>query len=155
MAHHSWKPADFIEVKKNLLRYTLAINIFNKTTVSCEESLDPGPEARAGLHRRVSLARNPITSFIFWIRSLVLLQDFALTLYSETPHIKQSKGLLSGKLGSQTSSTHTSVRFSLSQSCILLLSWAGLLSFLGISSYLSTILRRNLLIFALFILINF
>jgi hypothetical protein len=28
----------------------LTINIFNKTTVSCEESLDPGPEARAGLH---------------------------------------------------------------------------------------------------------
>jgi hypothetical protein len=27
----------------------LTINIFNKTTVSCEESLDPGPEARAGL----------------------------------------------------------------------------------------------------------
>ncbi len=27
---------------------------------------------------RVSLARNPISSFIFWIRSLDLLQDFAL-----------------------------------------------------------------------------
>jgi hypothetical protein len=37
---------------------------------------------------RVSLAGNPITSFIFWIRSLVLLQEFALTLYSETPHTK-------------------------------------------------------------------
>jgi hypothetical protein len=60
---------------------------------------------------RVSLARNPITSFIFWIRSLDLLQDFALTLYSETPHTKQSKGLLSGKLGNQTSSIHASVRF--------------------------------------------
>ncbi len=55
--------------------------------------------------QRVSLARNPITSFIFWIRSLDLLQDFALTLYSETPHTKQSKGLQSGKLKSQTSST--------------------------------------------------
>ncbi len=87
---------------------------------------------------RVSLARNPITSFIFWVRSLDLLQDFALTLYSETPYTKQSKGLQSGKLGSQTSSTHTSVRFSLSQSCIPLLSCAGLLSCLGISSYLST-----------------
>ncbi len=104
---------------------------------------------------RVPLSRNPITSFIFWVRSLYLLQDFALTLYSETPHTKQSNGLQSGKLGSQTSSTHTSVRFSLSQSCILWLSWAGLLSCLGISSYLSTILRYNLLIFDLFILIKF
>jgi hypothetical protein len=31
----------------------LTINIFNKATVSCEESLDPGPEARAGLHQGV------------------------------------------------------------------------------------------------------
>ena len=31
----------------------MTINIFNKTTVSCEESLDPGPEARAGLHQGV------------------------------------------------------------------------------------------------------
>jgi hypothetical protein len=37
---------------------------------------------------RVSLPRDPITSFIFWIRSLDLLQDFALTLYSETPQTK-------------------------------------------------------------------
>jgi hypothetical protein len=27
----------------------MTINIFNKTTVSCEDSLDPGPEAHAGL----------------------------------------------------------------------------------------------------------
>jgi hypothetical protein len=31
----------------------LTINIFNKTTVSCEDILDPGPEARAGLHQGV------------------------------------------------------------------------------------------------------
>jgi hypothetical protein len=37
---------------------------------------------------RVSLARDPITSFIFWIRSLDLLRDFALTHNSETPHTK-------------------------------------------------------------------
>ncbi len=29
----------------------MTINIFNKTTVSCKESLDPGPEARAGLRQ--------------------------------------------------------------------------------------------------------
>ncbi len=67
---------------------------------------------------RVSLAKEPITCFIFWIRSLDLLWNFALTLNSETPHTKKSKGLQSGELGSQTSSTHTSVRFSLSQFCI-------------------------------------
>ncbi len=31
----------------------MTINRFNKTTVSREESLDPGPEARAGLHQGV------------------------------------------------------------------------------------------------------
>ncbi len=31
----------------------MTINIFNKTTVSCEDSLDPGPEARGGLHQGV------------------------------------------------------------------------------------------------------
>jgi hypothetical protein len=31
----------------------LAIHIFNKTAVSCEDSLDPGPEARAGLRQGV------------------------------------------------------------------------------------------------------
>jgi hypothetical protein len=31
----------------------LTINIFTKTTVSYEESLYPGPEARAGLHQGV------------------------------------------------------------------------------------------------------
>ena len=31
----------------------MTINIFNKTTISCEESLAPGPEARAGLRQGV------------------------------------------------------------------------------------------------------
>ncbi len=31
----------------------MTINIFNKTTVSCEDSLDPGPEARTGLRQGV------------------------------------------------------------------------------------------------------
>ncbi len=70
---------------------------------------------------RVSLARNPITSFIVLIRSLDLLRDFALTLNSETPHKKKSKGLQSGELESQTSSTHTSVWSSWASSASL--SW--------------------------------
>jgi hypothetical protein len=37
---------------------------------------------------RVFLARDPITSLIFWIRSFDLLRDFALTHNSETPHKK-------------------------------------------------------------------
>jgi hypothetical protein len=74
----------------------------------------------------VSLARNPITSFIFWIRSLDMLQAFALTLYSETPLFEP----------------------------VLHLSWAGLLSCLGISSYLSTSFD-TIFSSALFILINF
>ncbi len=28
--------------------YILTINIFNKTAVSCEDSIDPGPEDRTG-----------------------------------------------------------------------------------------------------------
>jgi hypothetical protein len=132
----------------------LTTNIFNKTTVSYEESLYPGPEARAGLHQGVP-GKEPhhllhlldqITGFVARLCIDPLFRDATY---------KTVKRVLSGKLGSQTSSTHTSVRFSLSQSCILLLSWAGLLSCLGISSYLSTILRQNLIIFALFILINF
>jgi hypothetical protein len=44
---------NFIEVKKNYQRYILKINIFNKTAVICEDSLDPGPKARAGLRQGV------------------------------------------------------------------------------------------------------
>ncbi len=71
------------------------------------------------------LARDTITPLIFRIRSLVLLWGFALTLNSKTPHAKFSKGLQSGELGGQISFTHTSVRFFWSQSCVLLLLWAG------------------------------
>ncbi len=31
----------------------MTINILDKTTISCEESLDPGPEARGGLRQGV------------------------------------------------------------------------------------------------------
>jgi hypothetical protein len=37
---------------------------------------------------KVSLARDPITSLVFWIRSFNLWPEFALTLNSETPHKK-------------------------------------------------------------------
>jgi hypothetical protein len=37
---------------------------------------------------RVSLPKDPITSFIFWIRSLDLLRNFEMTYNSKTPHTK-------------------------------------------------------------------
>jgi hypothetical protein len=73
----------------------------------------------------VSLSRDPTISLILWIRSLVLLWGFKLTLNLETPHVIQSKWLQSGELGGQVSFSHTWVRLSLSQSCHLLLLWAG------------------------------
>jgi hypothetical protein len=42
-----------IEVKENLLRYILRIILFIKTAVSTNNSLDPGPQALAGLHHGV------------------------------------------------------------------------------------------------------
>ncbi len=52
------KSVEFIEVKKNWQIYILTIYIFNKTAVSSEDSLDPGPEARAG-HRQGVPAEGP------------------------------------------------------------------------------------------------
>jgi hypothetical protein len=42
-----------MEVKKILQIYILRINLSNKTAVSSEDSLNPGPEARAGLRQDV------------------------------------------------------------------------------------------------------
>ncbi len=100
------KTSRFYWSKKNLQRYTLTINIFNKTTVSCAESLDPGPEARAGLHQGVP-GKEPHHLLHLLNQITGLVQDFALALYSETPHTKQSKRLQSGELGGQTSSSYT------------------------------------------------
>ncbi len=108
MAQRSWKSADLLKKK------TIGRDTYWQSTYSIKL---PSAVKRASLldlklvqaFARVSLARDPITSFIFLIRSLDLLRDFALTLNSETPHTKNSKGLQSGELESQTSSTHTSV----------------------------------------------
>jgi hypothetical protein len=42
-----------IEVKANLQRYISRIILFIKTAVSTNNSLDPGPQALAGLHHGV------------------------------------------------------------------------------------------------------
>ncbi len=71
MTQHSGKLSDFIEVKTNLQIYILRILLFIKTAVSSNDCLDPGPQALAGL--RHGVPGDPITSFILWIRSLILL----------------------------------------------------------------------------------
>jgi hypothetical protein len=51
-AHVSFKytlPSPLPHVKKELQRYILSINLSSKTTISCDDILDPGPEAHAGL----------------------------------------------------------------------------------------------------------
>jgi hypothetical protein len=62
----------------------------------------------------MSLLKDPITSFIFWIRSSVLMRDFAMTHISDSPHSKKRKELQSGELGGQTSSSYTSATVLLS-----------------------------------------
>jgi hypothetical protein len=73
----------------------------------------------------VFLLKDSITSFIFWIRSSVLLRDFAMIHTLDSPHTKERKELLSGELDGQTSSSYTSATYlkaSMSQSYVLLLS---------------------------------
>jgi hypothetical protein len=67
---------------------------------------------------RVSLARDPITSFIFLIRSLDLLRDFALTLNLETPHTKKVKRLAVKRAGKPDLLQPHLCMVSLSQFCI-------------------------------------
>jgi hypothetical protein len=50
MKQHGWKSSDLIEVKANLHKYISRIILFFKTAVSINDSLDPGPQALAGLH---------------------------------------------------------------------------------------------------------
>ena len=76
----------------------------------------------------VFLSKDLITSLILGSRFSVLLQGFKLALNPETPNEIQTKLSQSVELGGQISFSNTSVRLSLSQSCVLLLLWAGTLS---------------------------
>ncbi len=60
---------------------------FFLTPISINSSLDPGPQSLAGLHHGVPV-EGPQYSFIFWIRSLVLLRDSSMTHTSDSPHTK-------------------------------------------------------------------
>jgi hypothetical protein len=53
MTHHSWKPYDFIKFITGWQRNILRIHSFNKTAISIDDILDPGPEPLAGLHHGV------------------------------------------------------------------------------------------------------
>jgi hypothetical protein len=53
MTQHSRKSSDLIEVKANLHRYISRIILFINSAVSMNNSLDPGPQALAGLHHGV------------------------------------------------------------------------------------------------------
>jgi hypothetical protein len=131
---HSWKSSDFIEVIKKLQRYILRINSSNKI---------PSAVKRASIldlklvqaFARVSLAKEP--HHLLHLLDQILEFFVRLCIVIQRRHTKLSKWLQSGELGGQTSSTHTCVRFP--QSCIILLSWAGVLlkDVMAISGYLS------------------
>jgi hypothetical protein len=53
MTQQRWKTSDFIEAKTNLHRYISRIILFIKIAVSINDSLDPGPQALAGLRHGV------------------------------------------------------------------------------------------------------
>ncbi len=49
MTQHSWKPYNFIKLKTGWQRNILGIHLFNKTAISIDDILNPGPEPLAGL----------------------------------------------------------------------------------------------------------
>ncbi len=112
------KISRFYWSKKNEQRNILTINIFNKNAVSCEDSLDPGPEARAGLRQGV-----PAEGPHHLLHLLDQIIGFVAKLWNDlwfkdAPH----KIVESVAVKRARRTNLSSVRFSFSQSCILLLS---------------------------------
>jgi hypothetical protein len=134
----------------------LTINIFNKTTVSCEESLDPGPEARAGLHQGVP-GKEPhqplhlldqITGFVARLCIEPLFRDATYKIVKRVAVRQAGKPDL----------LHPHLRKVLFEPALHPLAVFGRASVLledGDFQLSKYILRHNLLIFAMFILINF
>jgi len=85
MTHHSRKPSDLIEVKANLQRYILRIILFFKTAVSTNNSLDPGPQALAGLHHGV-----PVEGPQHLLHLLDQILGFVATLFNG-PYLRFAK----------------------------------------------------------------
>ena len=67
-----------IEVKANLQRYILRIILFIKTAVSINNSLDPGPQALAGLHHGV-----PVEEPQHLLHLLDQILDFGEILFND------------------------------------------------------------------------
>ncbi len=78
MTQHSWKSSDLIEVKANLQRYISRIILFIKTAVSVHNSLDPGPQALAGLHHGV-----PVEEPQHLLHLLDQILDFVERLFND------------------------------------------------------------------------
>ncbi len=126
MTQHSWKPYNFIKLKQ-VDRETYWESIYwiklpSASTISSIQDLN-----LLQAFDTVLLARDPTTSLIFQIWAMLKLWSCALTLNFETPRTIYSAGLQAGELGGQITFSHTSMRFFLSQSCVLLLLSAGAL----------------------------
>jgi hypothetical protein len=67
-----------IEVNANLYRYISRIILFIKTVVSVNNSLDPGPQALAGLHHGV-----PVEGPQHLLHPLDQILGFAATLFND------------------------------------------------------------------------
>jgi hypothetical protein len=67
-----------IEVKANLQRYISRIILFIKTAVSVHNSLDPGPQALAGLHHGV-----PVEEPQHLLHLLDQILDFVERLFND------------------------------------------------------------------------
>jgi len=78
MTQHSWKSSDLIEVKANLQRHISRIILFIKTAVSINNSLDPGPQALAGLHHGV-----PVEEPQHLLHLLDQILDFVEILFND------------------------------------------------------------------------
>ncbi len=78
MTQHSWKSSDLIEVKANLHMYISRIILFIKTAVSIDNSLDPGPQALAGLHHGV-----PVEGPQHLLHLLDQILDFVARLFND------------------------------------------------------------------------
>jgi hypothetical protein len=107
MTQHSWKSSELIEVITNSYTYKSRIILFLKTAVSINDSLDPGPQAIAGLRHG-----DPVEGPQHLLHLLDKILSFVARLCndhtSDSPHTKKWKELQSGELGGHTSSSYNS-----------------------------------------------
>ena len=124
MTHHTWKPYNFIQLKTGLQRNVQRIHSFNKTASSINDILKPGPEPLPDLRHGVP-GEGPHHLLDLRDLGLCLIVKLCSDLQLRNAPRKIVPGLQAGELGGQISFSHTSIRFFLSQSCVLLLLSAG------------------------------